>query len=133
MATRFGGSFAPPLNDDLVANYKAMAEALPADSQIRDAMLKLHTCCAQWWELPESTGGGKPHASGRGTIIGLDEPIKKALWEAIPWRTELDAMAKLFDGIDAIKQKPLRDAAHHLLWHANELDLDREPITSALL
>lgn len=28
-----------------------------------------------------------------------------------------------------LEPTPLRDAAHHLLWHVIELDLDREPIT----
>lgn len=126
--TRVGGSFAPPLSDELLAAYHA--QALEAPEEIRDAMLKLHACAAQWWELPESTGDGKPHPSGRGYVVALDEPIATALWESIPWTRELDMMAALFEGIDAKTHKSLRDAAFHLLWFAKELDLDREPMTS---
>jgi len=132
MATvpRVGGSFAPPLTDELLMKYEALVNDLDPQFPVRDAMVKLLDCCKQWWDLPESVGEGKPHPSGRGNIVGLDEPIKKALWDHIPWSHELKAFGVLFDGIDPVKQKELRDAAHHLLWHVVELDLDREPITT---
>lgn len=123
--TQIGGSFAPPLTDELLAAYHALA--LEAGEEIRDAMLKLHACAAQWWELPESTGDGKPHPSGRGYIVALDAPIATALWEAIPWTRELDMFGALFDTLPTGR---LRNAAFHLLWFAKELDLDREPLTS---
>ena len=125
-----GGSFAPPLTDELLAKYKAIIDALPAQSQVRDAMQSLLVCCEAWWEQPESMGSGKPHTSGRGVMVALDEPIAKALWESIPWKEDLQGYGKLFDGIDPVKEKPLRDAAHHLLWVCFELELDREPITT---
>jgi hypothetical protein len=124
-----GGSFAPPLTDELLAKYSSMIDGLAAQSPIRDAMAKLLACCKQWWGLPESTGKGEPHPSGRGSIVDLDEAIKKTLWEAIPWKEELQMYGLLFERIDAVKEKPLRDAAHHLLWHGFELEMDREPIT----
>jgi hypothetical protein len=126
---RFGGSFAPPLTDEKLAAYKQFADAA-ADPQIRDAMLVLHNCAAQWWEQPESTGDGRPHPSGRGVIVDLDQPIAAALFDHIPWKDELDVFAARFDGIDAVASKELRDAAFHLLWFARELDLDREPLTA---
>jgi hypothetical protein len=129
MATRrFGGSFAPPLTDELLAEYKATIDTLPA-SALRDALGVLHNCCVQWWEQPDSVGEGKPHPSGRGVIVDLDPEIAKALWDHIPWKEELDATQKLCDAIPA-DQKDLRKCAFHLLWHARVLDLDREPITT---
>jgi hypothetical protein len=128
--TRYGGSFAPPLSDDLLTQYRAIIDAQPA-SAVKDAMATLHNCCAKWWDLPESTGApGKPHPSGVGMIVDLDAPIAAALAEHIPWAHELEAMKGLFDAISATAQKDLRDAAHHLLWHAVELEHGREPLTN---
>lgn len=128
---RIGGSFAPPLTDELLAAYKAMIEALPPQSQIRDAMARLLACCEKWWELPDSIGTeARAHPSGLGTIVPLEAVHQKALWEHIPWPEELEHFGVLFDGIDPVAEKPLRDAAHHLLWHAKELELDREPLTA---
>jgi hypothetical protein len=131
MAQRIGGSFAPPLTDELLAKYRAMAESLDPKSQVRDQMLKLLQCCSHWWELPESTGeNNRPHPSGAGVIVDLDEHIKAKLWDDIPWASELTAMGDVFDGIDPVSDKELRNAAFHLLWHVKELDLDREPLTN---
>ncbi len=125
-----GGSFAPPLDDAKLARYRALIDALPARSPLRDALETLYRCVAQWWELPESTGGGRPHPVGRGYIVHLDEQHQKALWDAIPWEHELRECERLCDGIDPRGQKELRDAAHHLLWFVKELNLDREPLTN---
>jgi hypothetical protein len=128
--TRYGGSFAPPLSDELLNSYKTMIDALPA-SAVKDAMATLHNCCSKWWELPESVGApGKPHPCGVGIIVDLDRPIAEALDEHIPWPHELEAMKGLFEQISPASQKELRDAAHHLLWHAIELERDREPLTN---
>jgi hypothetical protein len=125
----FGGSFAPPLDDAKLTAYESLAAG--AAPEVRDAMQTLLHCTKQWWELPESgSDGSHPHPSGKGTIVPLDEPIAKALWDAIPWTRDLKSMGELFDGIDPVSQKPLRDAAFHLLWVTNELNLDREPITN---
>jgi hypothetical protein len=124
-----GGSFAPPLSDDRIAEYELLAEE--ASPEVKDAMQTLLKCVKHWWDLPESSqAGAKPHPSGRGRIVSLDEPIAKALWDDIPWTRELKSMGELFDGISAETQRELRNAAFHLLWHAVELDLDREPITA---
>jgi len=125
-----GGSFAPPLSDGLLAEYRARIDALPA-SPVRDAMDALHKCCAAWWELPESTGTKTTaHPVGVGTIVELGDAEQKALYDLIPWEHELSAMRPLFEGISAATDKALRDAAHHLLWHAVELNQDREPLTA---
>lgn len=123
-----GGSHAPPLTDELLAKYKELAAG--ADQEVGDDMRKLLACCEKWWELPVSTKGEqKLHQHGMATIQVLDDDIQKALWDHIPWMKELEAMKGLFEGICAETKKELRNAAHHLLWHAIELCLDREPIT----
>ena len=128
--THVGGSFAPPLTDELLAQYEALAQQ--AEPQVRDALGVLLKCVAHWWELPESTGAGRPHLSGRGMIIDLDPDVAKKLWEFIPWPHEIAAIQGLLDTLpsDTPAHKSLRDAAFHLLWHVVELDKDREPITA---
>lgn len=126
---RIGGSFAPPLSDEKLATYKAMADALPA-SPVKDAMATLLTCCGVWWELPEPEGTARtPHPAGVGTVVALQDDHAKALWDHIPWEHELDAIAGVLETISNETHKALRDAAFHLLWHAKELCLDREPLT----
>lgn len=129
MGTKFGGCFAPPLDDVKLASYAVTVDGLP-ESPVKDALKKVLACCQEWWKQPDSVGDGKPHPSGRGVIVDLDESIAKTLWESIPWREELDLYATLFETIDNVTQKPLRDTAFHLLWHAYELEQDREPITT---
>jgi hypothetical protein len=129
---QIGGCFAPPLSDEKLASYKAILDGLPA-SPVKDAMSECYECCAQWWELPESTNGGTPHPVGRGVIVPLDAPIREKLFDAIPWDHQLKGFASLFDGISNTTDKPLRDAAFHMLWHAVELFHDREPLTNNLL
>jgi hypothetical protein len=127
---RIGGSFAPPLTDELLVHYEAMLSTLDPKSQLADAFKICLNCCKQWWEQPESVGPGKPHPVGVGTIVDLDAPIAAALWEHIPWDDELNVMGQVFEKIDPIAQRELRNAAHHLLWHAKELVRDREPLTA---
>lgn len=126
-----GGSFAPPLSDEKLADYKARIEALEP-SAVKDGLTALLTCCERWWDLPEPEGTDRsPHpVGGRATIVTLQDDHAKALDEHIPWTHELDALSQLFDTIPADTDKPTRDMAFHLLWHVKELDLGREPLTS---
>lgn len=148
-----GGSFAPPLSDEKLASYQAMADALPS-SPVKDAMLALLPCCHKWWGLPDSSGvnGRRKHPTGRAAIVHLDDDVKSALDPHIPWGHELASIQKLFDALptgtgaeefssDGVrrakvtdaKAKALRDACFHLLWHVRELDLGREPLTNDML
>ena len=100
MAKRqIGGSFAPPLSDELLDKY----QALIAQSQgaIKDTLTTLLTCCRKWWELPESVGGGNAHPSGRGFIVELDHAIKESLWDLIPWPHEIKAMESVISDCQA--------------------------------
>lgn len=124
---RIGGSFAPPLTDELLDKYELLANA--ATGPVRDGMLVCLRCCRKWWDLPESTGDGRPHPSGRGVIVDLDAEFAEQLDEHIPWQHEIAALQGLFDGLDPAG-KELRNAAFHLLWHVIELNNDREPMTA---
>lgn len=129
--------FAPPLTDDLIARYAALAGSLPdSRGDVRDAMRECLAAVRLWWELPESKGGPKDQSvevrhRGAGTLVklvSLTPDLVSDLFDAVPWGYELDAMQALFDRIPA-DERELRDAAFHLLWHARELCLDREPLT----
>lgn len=136
LAPHVGGSFAPELTAAKLASYKTLAASAPPS--VRDEMLKLVSMVETFRQTPASKNGGKPHPSGRGTIVPLEDAEIKRIWDLVPWNTEVPGehvnecavLAQLFDGIDPVGQKPLRDAAHHLLWHAVELALDREPLTA---
>lgn len=126
--TRIGGSFAPPLSDSALEAYKGLIQAQD-ESPVKDAMNSVLACCEAWWAEPESTGGGQRHPSGTGMVVHLDDDVAKRLWNSIPWKEELQMYGSLFEKIDPVSQKDLRNAAFHLLWHASELEMDREPIT----
>lgn len=129
--------FAPPLTDDQIAAYEKLANGLPdSRGDVRDAMRECLAAVKLWWELPESKGSAKDQSvelrhRGQETLVklvSLTPDLVQKLWDAVPWGYELDAMQSLFDRIDPA-EKGLRDAAFHLLWHARELCLDREPLT----
>lgn len=124
-----GGSFAPPIDEAKMDAYAALAAT--AEPAIKDAMLGLLKMVRAWWELPESTLPGTKHAAfPRATVTQLEEAHVLELWDLVPWQDELDVFAKRFEALDPVGQKPLRDAAFHLLWFGVELCKDREPITA---
>lgn len=133
--------FAPPLTDGLLAAYEKLANSLPdARGDVRDAMRECLAAVRAWWELPVSAGSADDQSLAtrhrgkdvRVKLTSLTPELVKTLWDAVPWPYELDAMQALFDRIDPA-EKELRDAAFHLLWHARELCLDREPLTQEKL
>ena len=138
MTVAVGGCFAPSLTEEKLNSYKALAES--ASPEIRDAMLTLHKCALHWWNQPPSGNVGERHPVGNilapdgltihpsPTIMMLEDSVAKSLWSYIPWKRELDSYQELFASIPET-QKQLRDAAHHLLWIACELDNNREPLS----
>lgn len=128
--------FAPPLTDAKLAEYRAVVAALPdARGDLRDAMGECLRAVEAWWELPESTRTDatrfRLRVGGRDRDVAftpLEDAHRAALFDLIPWPYELDAVQALFDKIPEA-EAALRDAAFHLLWHARELCLDREPAT----
>lgn len=134
--------FAPPLTDEHIATYETMILTLPMPGAVRDAMRECMAPIKLWWELPESkrtdgvklrlfhrTDPSKEREAKDVPIVPLEQDHAQQLYDLIPWDYELDAMAKLFETIPT-EEKHLRDAAHHLLWYAKELNLDREPLTA---
>jgi hypothetical protein len=128
MAARIGGSFAPPLTTGKVTAFRKLAERAPP--AVGEAMGKLCDMVDLFHEMPASTQPGTPHPVGMGNIVHLEEAEKARIEHLVPWAHENRMYADLFEGIDPKTDKPLRDAAFHLLWYAVELTNDREPLTS---
>ena len=125
--TRFGGSVAPALTDEKLASYKSLVESTDPATKVGDYLRIVQRCVARWWELPESDSEERQlHRSGSGQVIPLTDPLKKELFDLIPWEEELTAIQNEFE---TLPNGVLRDCAFHLLWHVRELNLDREPIT----
>jgi hypothetical protein len=96
--TRIGGSFAPEITDELLADYHAKVESIPHSLPQREVLENLLACCEAWWELPESNGTSKtPHAVGIGTMVSLHPDVLEKLDPHIPWDHELEAYQKLID------------------------------------
>jgi hypothetical protein len=133
---RIGGTFAPPLTPEKMDRYAQLASVAP--EMVRLEMTKLLDMVRAFSDGPTRGTAGERHPSGAGTIVPLADAEIKRLWDLVPWNdekpgdhvNECRVLAELFDGISPVKQKELRDAAFHLLWYANELALDREPITA---
>lgn len=129
--------FAPPLTDDMLAQYRALAEGLPdARGELRDALRECLAAVELWWQLPESERTDGPrfdirHQGAERTyaVTPLEEEHRRKLYDLIPWPREIDGMQRTFDEIP-VSEKAIRDAAFHLLWHVKELNLDREPLTA---
>lgn len=126
-ADRIGGSFAPAITPEVVAQYRQLATE--TDPKIQEAIHKLCDMVDRFQETPESTLRGTAHPSGVGLMVPLEDHEVQRMDEHIPWDYELKAYGEMFDTIDPLRQKDLRNAAFHLLWMANELYLDREPMT----
>lgn len=126
---------APALTDDTLSRYAALIAGLgPDQAELQDALAALLKCVATWWELPDSTES-PVHWAWRGTQrvaqIPLSDALARALWDVTPWMRELDTLSTPRDDgpFDRLPPGELRDMAFHLLWHAKELTLDREPMT----
>lgn len=136
---RIGGTFAPPIDAELLSSYRKIAAGLP-DSPVADGIRKLCDMVETFQQTPASPLQGTPHPVGRvrtpagiigvPMIVPLEESEVKRIWDAVPWEHEIDALGKVFDSIPNETDKPTRDAAFHLLWFARELSLDREPMTT---
>jgi hypothetical protein len=221
---RIGGNFAPPLTDELLADYRRRIDALPLRTPLRDALELLYACALAWWNVPESTAPAKRHRVGIGKMQPLDRATIDQLWDTTPYAEECQALEPLLEQVEAetarrngelldkwrvgvsrllfqehfagvsqatvtlyyraakvlsrllpaalvnlalraafpdvpadsdqrwdawqaavkaalaspsppiprpeLEPTPLRDCAHHLLWHAKELAADREPMTN---
>lgn len=132
MQQRFGGSLAPPLSVEDCEKYMGVAKE--AHPQVAEAMATLAALViAHKEQCSPSTAKGTPHKSGTGLMVPLYPDTVKTLDPHMPWPEELKMMGEIFDKIDPVEEEDLRNAAHHLLWYANELNIGREPMTCDLL
>lgn len=144
--TRVGGSFAPPLTPDRLERYKALAATAP--EMVCEKMQSLLTMMEVFNQTPRSALPSRNHPVGKlastgrvPQIVDLEPDEIQRIWNHVPWgddqpghhTNECDDLSRLFDGIDPVGQKELRDACFHLLWFARELAMDREPMTNDLL
>lgn len=127
MPVMLGGCFAPPLTPEKLANYRAMASAAPPE--IGEAMSKLCDMVAKFQETPDSSLPDQPTNIPGLSLVPLEPDEVQRIWDWVPWGDELKLYAARFETISPTDQKPLRDAAHHLLWYGWELFNDREPLT----
>lgn len=102
--------FAPPLTDELLAQYRALADALGLDQgAIRDAFRECLAAVEAWWELEESrTPDAVPtmrvlHRGvlGRIAVTPLEAQYVQELWDLVPWPYEVTAMQQLLAGCQA--------------------------------
>lgn len=134
MPMMYGGSFAPKLTEDMLDGYKELIEDIDPTAAkhygpVKDQMTRLAKMVEVFHETPESTRAGTPHPSGRGMVVPLAKEEVERIDAHVPWDYEVESLKELFDKIDPVEDKELRDAAHHLLWYAVELVKDREPMT----
>ena len=129
------GTFAPPLTNEKLQEYSELADNAPGS--IKEKMKNLIEMVLVFRETPDSKNEGRPHPSGRGFIIPLEQKEIERIWDYVPWNddgedhiNECNMIGELFEKIDRATNRELRNAAFHLLWFARELAMDREPITS---
>lgn len=151
--TRFGGSFAPPITDDLLDQYRELAKG-PEYAEAKSYMVSLINMFDKFLDEEDSKQPKEPHPSGMGHIQKLEDKTIKKLFDHVPWPKECDAYQEAFEEILPVAQdaensrriqeykeeggiglpddfKPtLRYAAFHLLWFAKELSEDRQPLTN---
>lgn len=123
-----GGSFAPPLTEEKLKEYKLLAAS--AEPKISEVMLKLIEMVEVFNETPTSTLPPEEYMIDIVDKIPLEDKEIQRIWNYVPWDYELDAYGNLFETIGYYSNKPLRNACFHLLWFARELEADREPITN---
>jgi hypothetical protein len=123
-----GGSFAPPLDPGKLIAYRKLAGG--AEPRVQHALNELCDMVEAFHKHPRSKRQGTPHPSGVGLMVPLEKEVAAAIDAHVPWADECESLKQVFGAIDPVGQKELRDAAHHLLWYAIELERGRQPMTS---
>lgn len=133
--------FAPEITKEKLAEYEKLIET-QAKGQIAEEMTKLAGMVKKFLETPASktkaqvvpmmaVKDGKEISSAK--CVPLEDKEVERMWDEVPYDDECDRLGVLFDKISNASNKPLRDAAFHLLWYARELTRDREPMTQETL
>lgn len=124
---------APALTDETLAKYRETINGVEERTELRDILETLYKCVTEWWNVPVSSAKEVEAVTGTDLTVGPKVKLQKLdvgtimhLWEHVPWMHELLAYEKI---LEEITDKTLRDTTFHLLWHAKEITLDREPVT----
>lgn len=112
----FGGSFAPPLTDELLARYAAIIAGLDPKERTTAILRELEACAIAWWNEPESGGNGKPHPvfGSKVAMIDLDAEIAARLWDTTPWADDLEAWKPILETLEA--EPHARNQAKLAVW-----------------
>jgi hypothetical protein len=129
--------FAPSLTGDNLEKYADVISKTDPKTELGEALRKCLACVQAWYAIPESTRKTSEKFSilhqGKEVSFGvtpLEQEQIDALWDSTPWMRELNAFSTpAANGVFDSLAGELRDAAFHLLWHAKEITLDREPLT----
>lgn len=121
--------FAPPLTEEAMGRYAKLIDGVRPKTELRRVLDSLYACCDAWWKAPEPRKAMRTPRGVKPAVVPLDEAAKAALRGKLPTKQDLQTCSEVLDKIDAATDKPLRDAAFHLLWHATELANGREPMT----
>jgi hypothetical protein len=120
--------FAPPLTEEALGRYRKLIDDVRAKTELRATLEAVYACCEAWCRAPQA----RPMRTRKGVkpaVVPLTPEVKEALRDKLPTPQDLQKCSEVFEAIDASADKPLRDAAFHLLWHATELRCGREPMT----
>jgi hypothetical protein len=128
MTRQVGGSFAPPLTPEKIEEFKNLLSISNAPPSTKGAITDLLKMAEMFFETPESTEPVEPHPAGVGHVQMLEADEIQRIWDVVPWDYEIEAMCHLFEKLDT--SDPLRNVAYHLVWYANELTDDRQPVTT---
>ncbi len=91
---------APPLTDELLAEYRGLIDAVPA-GELRDALDACYACAEAWWDVPESAAApvrtwNLVDAAGKVRSCPerpLTADLVKRLWDATPYMSELERLS----------------------------------------
>lgn len=120
---------APDITPTKLTHYRELAQT--ADRSVGEVMVSLCDMVEHFRKTPDSKLPGKPvQFMNAGNKVGIAIPLEPdeiaRMWDHVPYRDEIVMYGERFENIP---QGDLRDAAFHLLWFANELTKDREPMT----
>jgi hypothetical protein len=151
-AAYVGGSFAPPLPAEKLAEYRVVIER-DAPDDLKEPLLGLCHMVEAFYETPESQEPRDAHPVGMGFVQPLETAEIERLWDLVPWAWEVEALRGRCNQLeptevdrdnsrrhaeykargermpDSERIVTLLDASRHLLWYAKELAEDREPCT----
>lgn len=148
-----GGSFAPPLPAEKLAEYRATIDQ-HAPEDLKQSLSGLCDLMEMFAGTPESSQAAAPHPCGVGHVQRLEDAEIARIWDACPWAWEVEALRQRCNQLqptevdrdnarrhaeykargermpDDERVVTLIDASRHLLWFAKELAEDREPCTA---